>query len=73
MASFEERFIDAPRAELHARLKYLREVEEHRLEAEQNRAMVVQCPERAGAYLAHASALIELAVLVELLDVEVAH
>lgn len=67
LSSFEERFLFAPTADLRARLAYLRETEEHRLEAEQNRAMVVNDPNRADAYRAHAAALIELATIEELL------
>lgn len=68
LASYEERFLaGAPHRENHARLLHLREVEEHRAEAEQNRATVVLCPRRTEAYLYHSAVLTEMATLEEVL------
>lgn len=71
--AFEERFVYAPTAELRARLKHLREVEEHRAEAEQNRAVMVRDHTRAEACRNHAAILLEMSVLEELLGMEEVH
>lgn len=73
MASYEERFLYAPTSELRARLKYLREVEEHRCQSEQDRALMVRDGKRTEACFNHAGVLIEIGVLEELLGEEVAH
>lgn len=68
LAAYEERFLaGAPAREALARLLHLREVEEHRAEAEQNRATVILCPQRTEAYLYHAGVLTEMSVLEEVL------
>lgn len=72
LAAYEERFVFAPTPELRARLKHLREVEEHRAQAEQDRAVMVRDGSQAEACLNHAAVLVEIAVLEELLG-EVAH
>lgn len=73
LAAFEERFLYAPTPELRERLRFLREVEEHRLEAEQNRAQMIRDGKRTEACLNHAGVLIEIAVLEEMLGEEIAH
>lgn len=70
LSGFEERFLFSPTTDLRARLARLRDRDEHLLEAAQNRATVVRSPKRAEDYLAHATALIEMAVLVEILEPE---
>lgn len=67
LAAYEERFLGGPRNECLSRLLHLREVEEHKAEAEQNRATVVLDPHRTEAYLYHAGILTEMATLEELL------
>lgn len=73
MAAFEERFVFAPTDDLRARLKHLREVEEHRAQAEQDRALMVRDGKRAEACLNHAAVLVEISVLEEMLGNETAH
>lgn len=69
LCSYEERFLCRPTEELRARLKRLREEDEHRLQAEQDRALMVRCPETlVTACLQHAGALIEIAVHKDLLE-----
>ena len=67
LAAFEDRYTHAPRAELRARLEYLRGDAEHMAEARQNRALQTETHEDVGAVLDHASVLIEIAVLEDLL------
>lgn len=67
LAAYEERHLYAPTDVLRARLAHLRDDDEHRLEAAQNRATVVHAPNRADAYRDHAAALIEMATIEELL------
>lgn len=71
--AFEERFVYAPTEELKARLKHLREVIEHRAQAEQDRAVMVRDRCRAEACRNHAAVLLEMAVLEELLGIEEVH
>lgn len=66
LEAWEERLLYTPTAELRARLKQLREVVEHRAQAEQDRAVLVKSG-AAEACRQHASILIEMACHEEML------
>lgn len=68
LQAYEERFLFRPTEDLRARLQQLRNEDEHRLEAEQNRATCCNSPDRVEAYIAHASGLLEMATLVGMLE-----
>jgi len=67
--AYEERHVFASTDELRARFKHLREVAEHRAEAEQNAALMTGA-EFADECRQHASILLELACLAEILGLE---
>lgn len=68
LQSYEERFLFRPTEDLRARLAQLRNEDEHRLEAAQNRATVCNSPDRIECYVAHASALLEMATIDGMLE-----
>lgn len=67
IAAWEERFICEPTDDLRARLKHLREVVEHRAQAQQDQALMVRDGSHMEACLQHAGVLIEIVVHEELL------